>query len=88
MITDGILNFFSIFYNFIISLFPRFNFIDNLISAKDNFIDFISNFIGYTLYLFNVPVLRFAMSLLFGYLTFLVGEYIVKLGLKYFTNLF
>lgn len=88
MITNAILKFFSMIYNFLIALVPKFDFIDNLISAKNNFIEFLSSFISYTLYLFNVPVLRIAMTLLILYLTFLFGEYLIKLGLKYFTNLF
>lgn len=88
MITNAILKFFSMFYQFLIALVPKFSFIESLISAKNNFIDFLSTFISYTLYLFNIPVLRIAMGLLIGYLTFLVAEYLIKLGLKYITNLF
>lgn len=87
MVTDAILKLLSMFYQFIISLVPKFDFIQSLISAKNQFIDFISSFISYTLYLFNVPVLKISLALLFGYLTFLVGEYVIKLAIKYITNL-
>lgn len=87
MITDAILKFFSMIYQFLIGLVPNFTFIDNLVSAKNQFIDFISTFASYSLYLFNVPVLRFALTLLVLYLTFLAGEYLIKLGIKYLTNL-
>lgn len=87
MITNSILKFFSMIYQFLFSLVPKFEFIDSLISAKNNFIEFISSFISYSLYLFNIPVLKIAMGLLIAYLTFLIGEYVIKLALKYFTNL-
>lgn len=88
MVVDAILKLLSVIYQFIIGLVPKFTFLDSLVSAKDEFINFISSFISYTLYLFNVPVLKVAVNILVLYFTFLVGEYLIKLGLKYFTNLF
>lgn len=87
MIVDGILKLISIFYNFLLGLIPSFSFLDTLISAKNEFINFISSFISYTLYLFNVPVLKFAVNILIAYISFLAIEYLIKLGLKYITNL-
>lgn len=87
MITDAILKFFSMIYQFIIGLVPRFTFIDSLVSAKNEFIDFISSFVSYSLYLFNVRVLRLALTCLIVYITFLAAEYLFKLGAKYLTNL-
>lgn len=88
MITDVILKLFSSIYQFVIGLLPSFTFIENLVNAKDQFIQFISTFVSYSLYLFNVPVLRFTLTLLVLYITFLSGEYLLKLGTKYITNLF
>lgn len=87
MITDAILKLLSTIYQFIIGLVPNFTFIENLVSAKNQFIDFISEFIAYTLYLFNVPVLKLAFTLLIGYLTFLASEYLIKLFVKYVTRI-
>lgn len=87
LITDLILNFFSMLFQFIISLVPNFSFVENLVQAKDNFIDFISEFISYTLYVFNVPVLKVAIGLFVGYIAFISIEYLTKLTLKYVTRL-
>ena len=88
MITDFILTIFSSVFNFVIALLPSFSFLDGLIQAKQEFISFISSFMPYTLYLFNVPVLRAAINLLVSYLVFLSAEYLIKLAIKYFTNVF
>lgn len=87
MITDAILTLLSNLYKFLISLVPNFTFIENLVSAKNEFILWISDFIAYTLYLFNVPVLKLTFSLLVGYLTFLASEYLIKLFIKYVTRI-
>lgn len=87
MITDLILKFFSLIYQFIIGLVPKFTFLESLVSAKNEFVDFISSFVSYSLYLFNVRVLRLAITCLIVYLSFLAAEYLFKLGAKYFTNL-
>lgn len=87
MIVDALLNLLAFFYKFLIGLIPSFDFLDSLISAKNQFIEFISEFISYTLYLFNVPVLKLSVNILILYLTFLVSEYLIKLGIKYLTNL-
>lgn len=87
MVVDSILIMLSVFYKFLIGLIPDFNFLDSLINAKNQFISFLSDFISYTLYLFNVPVLKLSVNILVLYLTFLVGEYLIKLGIKYLTNL-
>lgn len=87
MIVDALLKLLSFFYKFLIGLIPQFSFLDSLINAKNQFIAFLSEFISYTLYLFNIPVLKMSVSILILYLTFLVGEYLVKLGIKYITNL-
>lgn len=87
MIVDALLKLLSVFYKFLIALIPQFSFLDSLINAKNQFIAFLSEFIAYTLYLFNIPVLKMSVSILILYLTFLVGEYLVKLGIKYITNL-
>lgn len=88
MITDFILTVLSSVFNFVISLLPSFSFLDGLIQAKEEFISFISSFMPYTLYLFNVPVLRASINLLVSYLVFLATEYLIKLAIKYFTNVF
>lgn len=87
MITDSILKFFSLIYQFIIGLVPKFSFLESLVSAKNEFVDFISSFVSYSLYLFNVRVLRLAITCLIVYLSFLAAEYLFKLGAKYLTNL-
>lgn len=87
MITDSILKFFSLIYQFIIGLVPKFTFLESLVSAKNEFVDFISSFVSYSLYLFNVRVLRLAITCLIVYLSFLAAEYLFKLGAKYLTNL-
>lgn len=88
MILNVILSLLASIFIFVINLLPSFSFIDNMINAKNEFIEFISSFMPYTLYLFNVPVLKFAVGLLISYLTFLAGEYLIKLAIKYFTNVF
>ena len=87
MITDSILNFLSLLYKFVIGLVPNFTFIESLFEAKDKFVSFITEFIAYTLYLFNVPVLKLTFGILISYLIFLAGEYVIKLVLKYVTRL-
>ena len=87
MITDAILKLLSAIYQFLIKLVPNFSFIENLVNAKNQFIDFISDFIAYTLYLFNVPILKLSFTLLIGYLTFLATEYLIKLFIKYVTRI-
>lgn len=87
MIVDSILILLSSFYKFLIGLIPSFDFLSSLISAKNQFISFLSEFIAYTLYLFNIPVLKLSVNILILYLTFLVSEYLIKVGLKYLTNL-
>lgn len=62
---------------------PSFNFLDSVINAKDEFIDFLLPFSSYVLYFFNIPVLKLAISILLGYFTFLATEYLVKLFIKY-----
>lgn len=87
MITDLLINAIGGLFKFILNLLPSFDFIDNLINAKNEFVSFLSEFISYTLYVFNVPVLRFTVGLLVVYFTFLSVEYSVKLIVKYVTRL-
>lgn len=87
MITDLLFNAIGGLFKFILNLLPSFDFIDSLINAKNEFINFISEFISYTLYVFNVPILKFTVVLLVGYFTFLAMEYSVKLIVKYVTRL-
>ena len=87
MITDLLFNAIGGLFKFILNLLPSFDFIDSLINGKNEFINFISEFISYTLYVFNIPILRFTVGLLVGYFTFLAMEYSVKLIIKYVTRL-
>ena len=87
MITNAILKLIGGFFSVIIGLLPSFDFLDGLLNAKENFINFISEFMSYTLYVFNVPVLRFTFGLLVAYFSFLAVEYGVKLVVKYVTRL-
>ena len=54
---------------------------------EESAIDFILEFMEYTLYIFNVPVLKFTLGLLVTYLTFIALEYTIKLIVKYVTRL-
>ena len=87
MIVDALLTMIGSFFSFILGLLPSFTFLDDIIVAKNKFIDFILEFMEYTLYIFNVPVLKFTFGLLVTYLTFVALEYTVKLILKYVTRL-
>ena len=87
MIVDALLTMIGSFFSFILGLLPSFTFLDDIISAKNKFIDFILEFMEYTLYIFNVPVLKFTLGLLVTYLTFIALEYTIKLIVKYTTRL-
>lgn len=86
MVTDLILNILISVFKMVIGLIPSFDFINNMIQAKEEFITFISSFMPYTLYLFNVPVLKYSVNLLILYLTFVATEYLIKLAIKYFVG--
>lgn len=83
MITDLILMFFSLLYKFIIAILPAFDFITNMYNAKEEFITFITPIMQHVLYIYNVPILRLAVSILLLYINALFIEYTIKLNLKY-----
>lgn len=87
MITNAILLFLKLLLDFIVSLIPNVDFVSNMVVAKDGFIEFLSEFASYTLYFFNVPILKLSLTIFIGYITFLASEYTVKLILKYVTRL-
>lgn len=87
MIVDALLTLIGSFFSFIFGLLPSFTFLDDIIVAKNNFIDFIIEFMEYTLYVFNVPVLRLTMGIIITYVSFLAIEYTIKFILKYVTRL-
>lgn len=86
MITNSILKFFGVLIQPIVNMLPSFTFIDGLINVKEQFINFIEGYLKYLLYFFNVPVITLCITLLVSYIGFLAVEYIIKLCLKYFTN--
>lgn len=88
MITDLILILLGKVFTYSVSVIPEISIISNLIQIKEDFITFISSFMPYTLYMFNVPVLKLALGLLTSYIVFLSAEYLIKLSVKYFTNVF
>lgn len=87
MIVDALLTLLGSFFSFILGLLPSFTFLDDIITAKNNFIDFVSEFMEYTLYVFNVPVLKLTMGIIITYVSFLAIEYTIKFILKYVTRL-
>ena len=56
LITDSLLILISNIYQFLIKLVPNFTFIETLVSAKNQFIDFISDFIAYTFHNKNLTL--------------------------------
>lgn len=87
MIVDALLTLIGSFFSFIFGLLPSFDFLDDIIQAKDQLIDFLSEFMEYVLYVFNVPVLKLTIGIIITYVTFLAAEYTIKFILKYVTRL-
>lgn len=87
MIANAIILFLKLLLDFVIGLIPNVDFISNMVIAKNGFIEFLAEFISYSLYLFNVPVLKLSFTILVGYITFLSAEYTIKLIIKYVTRL-
>lgn len=88
MITDILLELLGNLLNFFVNLLPSFDFLDNVVKAHQSFLNFISEYLPYVLYFFNIDVLKIALGLLLSYITFIVSEYFIKLIVKYVTRLF
>ena len=88
IITDAILLFFSQLYQFFIGLIsPATNVINSIIDGIERFKEFATPILEYTLWFFNVPVLIIAATISTVALTYVVGEYVIKLIIKYVTRL-
>lgn len=88
MIIDFIFTFIGSIISWVFSVLPDFTFINTIIEYERMFFEWLNGFIPYSLWFFDIQVLKISFTVIFVYFSFLIGEYFYKLIVKYVTRLF